>query len=221
LLANSFCIITPRETTKVWRTRSSDRNSRNSQISEPFVPVRDSEVCSATIIAKPHELTVRLSGQYGTTANGGSSGNGTVFKLNTDGTGFTSLHNFTTTTATGGPLNSDGAFPLAGLLLPDNTLYGTTFRGGTADNGTLFSISWPVIQPQLTITPIGGNAILSWPTDASGFALQSRTNLASQASWTTVPAGPVVINGQNMVTNPISGTQQFYRLFSDGSTAMK
>src|SRR5438105_15293272 len=38
-----------------------------------------------------------LSGDtlYGTTAGGGSSGNGTVFAVKTDGTGFSILHNFT------------------------------------------------------------------------------------------------------------------------------
>ena len=37
-----------------------------------------------------------LSGNtlYGTARSGGSSGNGTVFALNTDGTGFTNLHSF-------------------------------------------------------------------------------------------------------------------------------
>jgi uncharacterized repeat protein (TIGR03803 family) len=33
---------------------------------------------------------------YGTTWGGGTSDYGTVFKLNTDGTGFTTLHRFTT-----------------------------------------------------------------------------------------------------------------------------
>jgi hypothetical protein len=30
--------------------------------------------------------------------------------------------------------------------------------------------------------------------------------------WTTNSPAPVVANGQNTVTNPISGTQQFFRL---------
>jgi uncharacterized repeat protein (TIGR03803 family) len=40
-----------------------------------------------------------LSGNtlYGTAASGGSSDNGTVFAVNTDGTGFTTLHTFTAT----------------------------------------------------------------------------------------------------------------------------
>ena len=40
---------------------------------------------------------------------------------------------------------------------------------------------------------------------------QSTTNLTS-AVWTTNSPGPVVVNELNTVTNPISGTQQFFRL---------
>ena len=64
-----------------------------------------------------------LSGNtlYGTAVYGGSSGDGTVFAVNTDGTGFTTLHNFTATVYG----QRDGAFPYAGLILSGNTLYGT------------------------------------------------------------------------------------------------
>ena len=66
-----------------------------------------------------------LSGNtlYGTACGGGSSGNGTVFAVNTDGTGFTNLHSFTHLVLPG--TNSDGANPYAGLILSGNTLYGT------------------------------------------------------------------------------------------------
>jgi hypothetical protein len=66
--------------------------------------------------------------------------------------------------------------------------------------------------PQLTIIRSGANVIVRWPTNAAGFILQSTTNLVSPAVWSTVSPGPVVVNGQNAVTNPISGKQQFYRL---------
>jgi len=42
--------------------------------------------------------------------------------------------------------------------------------------------------------------------------LQSTTNLISPVFWTKVSPSPVVLNRQNTVTNPISGTRQFYRL---------
>ena len=56
-----------------------------------------------------------LSGNtlYGTAVGGGSSGNGTVFAVNTDGTGFTNLHSFTAGSDNpyGGYTNSDGVNP--------------------------------------------------------------------------------------------------------------
>jgi uncharacterized repeat protein (TIGR03803 family) len=147
-----------------------------------------------------------LSGDtlYGTASSGGSSGNGTVFKVNTDGTGFTTLHYFT---ATVGRTNIDGVGP-NGIILSSSTLYGTTTGGGNSKNGTVFSISLPVTSPQLTIIPAGANVILNWPTNATGFTLQSTTNLALTV-WTTNSPAPVVVNGQNTV---ISGTRQFFRL---------
>jgi hypothetical protein len=41
--------------------------------------------------------------------------------------------------------------------------------------------------------------------------LQSTTNVFSPV-WTTNLPAPVTVNGLNTVTNPISGTQQFFRL---------
>ena len=105
--------------------------------------------------------------------------------------------------------DSDGAEPLAGLILSGNTLYGTAPFGGSSGNGTVFSL---FIPPKLTVISSGTFVILTWPTNAAGFTLQSTTNLVSPAAWTTVSPEPVVLNGQNTVTNPVSGTQQFYRL---------
>jgi uncharacterized repeat protein (TIGR03803 family) len=149
-----------------------------------------------------------LSGNtlYGTANGGGFYAAGTVFAINTNGTAFANLHNFT---------GSDGAFPWAGLILSGSTLYGTTLGGGISPgNGTVFSLSLVTAPqlPQLTIIPFGANVILTWPTNAAGFTLQSTTNLVSPAVWSTVSPGPVVLNGQNTVLNPVSGTQQFYRL---------
>src|SRR5689334_7158505 len=63
---------------------------------------------------------------YGTTYAGGTSFDGTVFALNTDGTAFTNLYTFT---------GSDGANPRGTLLLSGDMLYGTTSAGGSAGNG--------------------------------------------------------------------------------------
>ena len=167
--------------------------------------------------ANPHAgLTLWDNTLFGTAETGGSSGYGTVFALNTDGTGFTNLHSFPATAATETGLaytNTDGATPRGGLLLSGNTLYGTAASGGSGGVGTVFSLSF---RPQLTITPSGTNFTLSWPTnvagfDCTGYVLQSTTNFGSWV-WTTNSPAPVVVNGQNTMTNPISGTKQFFRL---------
>jgi uncharacterized repeat protein (TIGR03803 family) len=78
---------------------------------------------------------------YGTASHGGSSGNGTVFKVNADGTGFKVLHNFTAGSGSFPNLtNSDGANPSTALILSGNTLYGTTYDGGSSGSGTVFAI---------------------------------------------------------------------------------
>jgi uncharacterized repeat protein (TIGR03803 family) len=71
---------------------------------------------------------------YGMTQGGGTIAEGTVFKLNADGTGFGLLHSFT------GGLN-DGNTPNGSLTLSGSTLYGMTQGGGTVTGGgTVFQL---------------------------------------------------------------------------------
>ncbi len=80
-------------------------------------------------------LTLVGSALYGTTYWGlGSSSNGAIFAINTDGTGYTNLHSF-------GSVSNDGANPQAGLTLAGSTLYGTTYIGGSLDAGAIFAIN--------------------------------------------------------------------------------
>jgi uncharacterized repeat protein (TIGR03803 family) len=149
-----------------------------------------------------------LSGNtlYGTTIYGGTSSNGTAFALQTDGSAFAVLHNFT---AYSNGTNSDGGAPFGGLTISGSTLFGTAEFGGAGGGGTVFSISLP---PQLGITASGPNVVLTWPTNVAGLTLQSTPSLVTPVVWTSVSSGPVVVNGLNTVTNPVVGTQQFYRL---------
>ena len=71
---------------------------------------------------------------YGTTSAGGSSSNGTLFKINPDGTGYASFYSF-------GSTGTDGTDPLAGLVAGcDGALYGTTAQGGSNNLGTVFKV---------------------------------------------------------------------------------
>jgi uncharacterized repeat protein (TIGR03803 family) len=70
---------------------------------------------------------------YGTTQQGGASGNGTVFKINPTSGAESIVYAFA-----GG---SDGASPYDGLIqATDGNLYGTTGAGGAASAGTVFKI---------------------------------------------------------------------------------
>ena len=147
---------------------------------------------------------------YGTTVQGGSAGKGTVFKFNLGNSNLVTLHSFTAVSGSKST-NSDGTTPDPDLLLQSNTLYGVTAAGGLTGNGTAFAITLPT-SPPLAITPSGSNVLLTWPTNAIGFMLQSATNPTFSSIWGNVSPAPVVVNGQNIVTNPVSGNQAFYRL---------
>jgi uncharacterized repeat protein (TIGR03803 family) len=71
---------------------------------------------------------------YGTTLNGGYPRDGIVWKLSKKGAE-TILHQFTRG-------SSDGAFPYSGVILDANgNLYGTTLRGGSSDDGTVYELT--------------------------------------------------------------------------------
>jgi uncharacterized repeat protein (TIGR03803 family) len=66
---------------------------------------------------------------YGSTEAGGTNNNGTLFRVEPDGS-FTNLHDFNGT---------DGYQPSAALVVgPDGALYGSAGSGGTNNGGTLF-----------------------------------------------------------------------------------
>ena len=80
-------------------------------------------------------LTLSGSWLYGTTYKGGAhSGNGTIFRINTDGNEYEVLYSF-------GGVKDDGVYPVADLALSGSWLYGTTYQGGACGNGTIFRIS--------------------------------------------------------------------------------
>jgi PKD repeat protein len=67
-------------------------------------------------------------------------------------------------------------------------------------------------SPQLTVTLTNGMVALSWPTNASGYTLQFATNLIPPVDWMNVTSPPVIVSGQNVVTNSMAAPQMFFRL---------
>jgi uncharacterized repeat protein (TIGR03803 family) len=205
-------------------------------------------------------LTLSGNTLYGTTDGGGNYGDGTVFKINTDGTGYTILHSFA-----GQPDGAKYTFESDPLTISSNTLYGTTDLGGISNKGTIFQINtdgsgyavlynftnsgyysgqslaysggtlygdipdqqyianygwsysdlfalnigasstWP---PLLGIASAGANqSVLYWPSSAGTYTLQTSTNLSS-TNWVNVTNGTLVIG--MTVTN--SSPAAFFRL---------
>ena len=82
-----------------------------------------------------------LSGNtlYGATEYGGPYDTSTLFALNTSGTGFTNIYNFTALDINGD--NSDGNGPDGTLIISGTTLYGASYYGGTNGNGNVFAFN--------------------------------------------------------------------------------
>ena len=79
------------------------------------------------------DLVLDAGTLYGMTTDWKTHGNGKIFRIRADGSGFGVLHAFS-----GGA--GDGRSPKGTLILHDSTLYGMTNGGGTSDHGTIFRI---------------------------------------------------------------------------------
>ena len=141
---------------------------------------------------------------YGMTELGGTSGDGNVFKINTDGSGYTNITNLSL------PIAQD---PVGGLLYDGTYFYGTSLAGGVEGRGSLFRINFdgsglvkladfqmattggdPSCTPLLFngllygVTPSGGDngfgTLFRWGTPAGGITI------------TTQPSSVPVCEGQ-------------------------
>jgi uncharacterized repeat protein (TIGR03803 family) len=127
-------------------------------------------------------LTISSNILFGTTVYGGRNGQGTIFALNTDGTGLTNIHSFTLVARSfqGFYVNGDGANPASALLLSGNTLYGTAQYGGTRGYGTIFAVT----------------------TDGSAFTTLRNLNAGTDGAY---PVAGLLLSGQVLYGAASSG----------------
>ena len=93
---------------------------------------------------------------YGTTAYGGDSGFGTIFKLDKAGK-FTKLYEFKGTP-------NDGAYPNGGLVRDAaGNFYGTTSQGGATDAGTIFVLNLRTRKEKVLYSFIANSSDGMWP----------------------------------------------------------
>ena len=146
-----------------------------------------------------------LSGQfYSTTYNGGASGKGTVYKFDPKTRVEKVLYSFKS--------GKDGANPYSSLVAINGKLYGATSAGGSAGQGTVFTVGLTGVEKVLH-TFAGG-------TDG-GDVYASLTVLNGQIYGTTVSGGSSGL-GTVFRVNPSTGAETVLHTFkgeggSDGS----
>jgi uncharacterized repeat protein (TIGR03803 family) len=140
---------------------------------------------------------------YGTTQGGGTSDNGTVFKLAKNGTEIV-LHSFA---------GSDGALPYGGLIQDTaGNLYGTTLDGGKNSDGVVFKVA-----PNHTETVLhdftgsdGAYPVAALVRDASGNLFGTTKQGGAHGAGTVFKLAP---DGTESVLHSFTG-------FSDGAFPM-
>ena len=176
--------------------------------------------------------TLILSGGklFGVAKGGGALNDGTIFSLNTNGTGFTNLHTFTNVT--------DGAFPNSGLLLNGSALYGTTRNGGISNSGTIFKINtdgsdyhiiynFTNFQDPESALVLSGDTLygttLSGGTNGNGMIFAINTNGSGFAELFSFKAptngnDSVNVNGAGPIGNLILSGSTLYGTAASGGT---
>lgn len=151
--------------------------------------------------SNPIELVMSGGTLFGVTANGGKGAAGTVFAVNTNGSGFTTIYNFSPNPMDSA--NPDGANPRGALVVQQKTLFGTALEGGANAAGTVFALRIP--PPTLQFRAEDTFWTLSWFDPA--YSLQATPALSS--SFTNVPGGT------SPYVTTFDSVSVFFRLKSD------
>ena len=169
---------------------------------------------------------------YGTASYYGPNYYGTVFSINTDGTGYTDLHSFSA-------YPGDGEQPYGGVSGDSRMLYGTTFGGGSYSGGTVFTLepnvssatvlySFPAFigdgaLPYATVTldsgvlygttvvnlaPSFAGTVFSIATDGSSYTILH--SFGVQTGDGGMPVGGILSDGSRLYGTTVMGGGGYY-----------
>jgi hypothetical protein len=112
-----------------------------------------------------------------------------------------------------GPL---GSYVQTAVATRDVSVAGTyhvTWDSGGNEGAQLWLIAVqsppsPTLQSRVS----GENLVISWPTNADNYTLETTTNLSITNSWMPVTNTPAIVNSEKTITNVIFQPSRFYRL---------
>ncbi len=186
-------------------------------------------------------LTLSGSYLYGTTRYGGSDGDGVLYRIDTDGTGYTILHQFNG--------NTDGEFPGA-LTISGSMIYGSADYAGPTGLGTAFSMdtdgsgftvihdftggptdgSFPASALTISGSTLYGTTATGGLTGSGGLGYGTVFTMSTTGTGYTIlhsfstdgetPEGPLILSGSKLYGTAYSAASSGGAVFSmnlDGS----
>jgi len=143
---------------------------------------------------------------YGVTSGGGTSGDGTIFSITTDGA-YSVIYNFLTAT---------GYQPSSPLKQNTNgLLYGETYYGGPSNCGTFYSLDLG-LSPFINLMTTSGTELSKVEIFGQGF---SKT--LSEVKFGGVPATTIAVTGTTYITATVpAGAQSGSVTVTTGSTTL-
>jgi uncharacterized repeat protein (TIGR03803 family) len=146
---------------------------------------------------------------YGTTVGGGQYGQGNIFRISPSGS-CTNVYSL-------GSSPNDGIQPLAGLVQgSDGSFYGTTYIGGTTNEGTVFKLTIPLNPPANQISGVqmsGSDIVFTIPSVAyETYQLQFSSSM-NPTNWINEGGSITSVGALLTVTNlgGATGPQGLYR----------
>jgi hypothetical protein len=78
-------------------------------------------------------------------------------------------------------------------------------------DGYIVKLSPAIERPRLGVAGSGKGLLISWPTNFSGFVLESSASLRTTA-WKPLGANPIILGSQFTIVHPADSISEFFRL---------
>jgi len=93
----------------------------------------------------------------------------------------------------------------------DATSYRCVITGAAGNTNSSYATLTVVTPVTLGYVRQGSELVFSWTTNAAGYSLEFATNLPA-TNWTPASPAPIIVDGQYVMTNDMTGAEKYYRL---------